>query len=41
MTTGGDGYDPKFFPKSQEVKVSLPETTDAFITYLKQQKSIH
>ena len=41
MTTGGDGYDPKFFPKDQEVKVTVPHTTDAFITYLKQQKSIH
>ncbi len=36
MTTGGDGYSPSFFPKTQEVSdKGLPTTTDAFINYLK------
>lgn len=41
ITHGGDGYDPSFFPDKQEVEVSgLPATTDAFINYLRRQKSI-
>jgi len=40
ITTGGDGYSPDFFPAGQELKTELPATTDAFINYLRQQKSI-
>lgn len=40
ITTGGDGYSPDFFPPGQELKADLPATTDAFINYLRQQKSI-
>lgn len=40
ITTGGDGYSPDFFPASQEVNTTMPATTDAFINYLRQQKSI-
>lgn len=36
ITHGGDGYDPTFFPDSQEVKTEgMPATTDAFIDYLR------
>lgn len=40
ITTGGDGYSPSFFPTGEELKTELPATTDAFINYLRQQKSI-
>lgn len=41
ITNGGDGYDPTFFPASQEVKTKgIPATTDAFINYLKSKKTI-
>lgn len=42
VTNGGDGYDPAFFPASQEVKptTAMPATTDAFINYLKSKKTI-
>ena len=37
ITTGGDGYDPAFFPEQQAADVDgLPTTTDAFINYLRQ-----
>lgn len=37
ITTGGDGYDPAFFPEKQAVSIDgLPTTTDAFINYLRQ-----
>ncbi|MBR2863431.1 MAG: bifunctional metallophosphatase/5'-nucleotidase [Bacteroidaceae bacterium] len=36
MTLGGDGYAKDLFPADREVKAdSLPNTTDAFITFLK------
>ncbi len=40
ITTGGDGYLPSLFPAGQEVKITLPATTDAFINYLKTLKQI-
>lgn len=41
QANGGDGYDPQFFPKSQEVKgLSMPTTTEAFIAYLRTLPSI-
>lgn len=41
ITNGGDGYSPDFFPANQEVRTDgLPTTTDAFITYLRQQTEI-
>lgn len=36
ITTGGDGYDPAFFPAAAVVgDCTLPVTTDAFIAYLR------
>lgn len=40
MTTGGDGYLPEQFPKTQEIKVALPTSTDAFLAYLPTLSSI-
>lgn len=40
MTTGGDGYLPSQFPKSQEDRVVLPTSTDAFLDYLPTLPSI-
>ena len=41
MTNGGDGYSPSFFPATQEIKdLDMPQTTDAFINYLKSQPFI-
>lgn len=34
MVTGGDGYLPAQFPKSQEITLRVPTSTDAFISYL-------
>lgn len=34
MVTGGDGYLPTQFPKAQEIAVTVPTSTDAFISYL-------
>lgn len=39
ITLGGDGYDPRFFPKEAEISIEgLPGTTDAFIQYLQMLK---
>lgn len=36
MTNGGDGYRTEHFPASQEIKgLNMPQTTDAFIHYLR------
>lgn len=40
MTTGGDGYPTKYFPKEQLINTKLPKTTDAFIAYLKRLPQI-
>ena len=34
LVTGGDGYLPTQFPKAQEIAVTVPTSTDAFISYL-------
>ena len=35
ITTGGDGYDPAFFPPQDAIRLESPKSTDAFIAYLK------
>lgn len=41
ITSGGDGYNPSFFPEKQEIHTEgLPYTTDAFINYLRLQPQI-
>lgn len=40
ITTGGDGYDPAFFPEDSLLPVQLPVCTDAFISYLSNKKEI-
>lgn len=41
QANGGDGYSPSFFPREKEVKpLSLPTTTEALLTYLRQLKEI-
>lgn len=40
ITTGGDGYLPSQFPKTQEEAIVLPTSTDAFLDYLQSLSSI-
>ena len=40
MVIGGDGYPIKFFPQEREIVSNLPNTSEAFMNYLKQRKSI-
>lgn len=40
ITTGGDGYDPAFFPEGSVLPVQMPVSTDAFIGYLSHQTEI-
>jgi len=40
MTTGGDGYPVKLFPKADELPHHMPTSTDSFIAYLRTLKKI-
>lgn len=40
ITTGGDGYSPEDFPESQCIAVEVPQSTDAFIQYLKLRREL-
>lgn len=40
MTTGGDGYPVRLFPKVDELPNSMPTSTDSFIAYLRTLKRI-
>ena len=40
MTTGGDGYPVRLFPKQDELPHKMPTSTDSFIAYLRTLKKI-
>ena len=40
MSNGGDGYDPRFFPKDRKLGVRLPAATDCLIRYLRAREEI-